>query len=363
MSITLTNNCAIYFMYEAFMIHSNFGKIGFFGGSFLFLAALVLYALHEGQIPVPLHAVWYEIGREAGLSFGAPPRPEETAVFWYIRMPRVIVALLAGAGLAAAGAVMQGVFANALADPGMIGVSSGASFGAVLCIAFGYSSFSLYSMPVFALAGAVFALTVTAALTYQKGDIPPMSLLLAGVAVGMFLSAVTSGILTFINEYKLKEFLFWMVGGLDYRRWEHVAIAAGPVLAGLAFLTAMGRHLNVLSLGEEEARALGMNLLLFRGIFLLAASLMTAAAVCVSGMIGFVGLVIPHVTRILLGPDHRVLIPAAALLGGIFLLFCDTLGRVIMPPMEIRAGIVTALVGAPYFLYLLRRMRRQGGVL
>ncbi len=363
MSITLNSNYTIYFITEEFMIHSYWGKTGFFLGMLFFFCALILYALHEGQIPVSVHAVWYEMGRTMGIASGEPPHPEETAVFWYIRMPRVLVALLAGAGLAASGAVMQGVFSNALADPGIIGVSSGASFGAVLCIALGYSALSMYSMPAFALAGAALALVITAALTYRDGDISPMSLLLAGVAVGMFLSAVTSGILTFISEYKLKEFLFWMVGGLDYRRWEHVEIAAGPVLAGLAFLTMMGRHLNVLSLGEEEARALGMNVLLFRALFLLTASLMTASAVCVTGMIGFVGLVIPHVTRILLGPDHRVLIPASAFLGGIFLLFCDTLGRVIAAPMEIRAGIVTALVGAPYFLYLLRRMRRQGGVL
>ena len=189
-----------------------------------------------------------------------------------------------------------------------------------------------------------------------------MSLLLAGVAVSILLGAMTNGLLTFMNEYRLKEFLFWMVGGLDYRRWEHVELAAGPILTGIIVLSLLGRHLNVLSLGEDEARSMGMNILLYRLIFLLGASLIIASAVCVSGMIGFVGLVVPHITRLTIGPDHRILIPLSALVGAFFLLFCDTLGRLIAPPLEIRVGIMTAVIGAPYFLYLIRRMRKGGGV-
>jgi iron complex transport system permease protein len=258
--------------------------------------------------------------------------------------------------------VMQGVFSNPLADPGIIGVSSGSSFGAVICIFFGLTSISMYYMPAFALGGAVFAMGCAVCLTLHDGKIPPMSLLLAGVAVSILLGAMTNGLLTFMNEYRLKEFLFWMVGGLDYRRWEHVELAAGPILTGIIVLSLLGRHLNVLSLGEDEARSMGMNILLYRLIFLLGASLITASAVCVSGMIGFVGLVVPHITRLTIGPDHRILIPLSALVGAFFLLFCDTLGRLIAPPLEIRVGIMTAVIGAPYFLYLIRRMRKGGGV-
>jgi len=220
----------------------------------------------------------------------------------------------------------------------------------------------MYYMPAFALGGAVFAMGCAVYLTLHDGKIPPMSLLLAGVAVSILLGAMTNGLLTFMNEYRLKEFLFWMVGGLDYRRWEHVELAAGPILTGIIVLSLLGRHLNVLSLGEDEARSMGMNILLYRLIFLLGASLIIASAVCVSGMIGFVGLVVPHITRLTIGPDHRILIPLSALVGAFFLLFCDTLGRLIAPPLEIRVGIMTAVIGAPYFLYLIRRMRKGGGV-
>ena len=326
------------------------------------LILTVLFSLHTGQIAVSVDTIFYEWSRAIGFSpAGSAPAPDQRAVLWFIRMPRVTVAILAGAAFAAAGAVMQGVFANPLADPGIIGVSAGASFGAVICISLGLTSLSLYYMPMFALIGALASVAAALALTFRHGRIPPMTLLLAGVAVSMFLGAITNGLLTFMNEYNLREFLFWMVGGLDYRRWEHVGIAALPILLGIFLLCLLARHLNALALGENEAKSLGMNVLLYRAIFLFTASLVTATAVCVSGMIGFVGLVVPHITRMLMGPDHRILIPASALLGALFLLLCDTLGRTITPPAEIRVGIMTALIGAPYFLYLIRRMRKEGG--
>ncbi len=332
----------------------------------LLMAALlilaVLFSLHTGQITVSVGTIFYEWSRAVGLSPDGPaPASDQRAVLWFIRMPRVCIAVLAGAAFAAAGAVMQGVFSNPLADPGIIGVSAGASFGAVICISFGLTALSLYYMPLFALVGALASVAAALALAFRHGRIPPMTLLLAGVAVSMFLGAVTNGLLTFMNEYNLREFLFWMVGGLDYRRWEHVGIAVLPIVLGISLLCLLARHLNALALGENEAKSLGMNVLLYRGIFLFTASLVTATAVCVSGMIGFVGLVVPHVTRILMGPDHRILIPASALIGALFLLLCDTLGRSIVPPSEIRVGIMTALIGAPYFLYLIRRMRKEGG--
>lgn len=345
------------------MVHSVRGRILFITGMGILLLVISLFSLHAGQIPVPVSSVIHDAAGCLGFSTaGSPLTPEQAAVFWYIRMPRILVALLSGAALAAAGAVMQGVFSNPLADPGIIGVSSGSSFGAVICIFFGFTSLSMYYMPAFALLGAAAAVLCAVGLTLHDGKIPPMSLLLAGVAISILLGALTNGLLTFMNEYRLREFLFWMVGGLDYRRWEHVALAAGPVLAGITVLSLLGRHLNVLSLGEDEARSMGMNIMLYRLIFLFGASLITASAVCVSGMIGFVGLIVPHITRLTIGPDHRLLIPCSALTGAVFLLLCDTLGRIIAPPIEIRVGIMTALLGAPYFLILIRRMRKQGGL-
>ncbi|ETI96970.1 MAG: Transport system permease protein, partial [Veillonella sp. DORA_B_18_19_23] len=166
---------------------------------------------------------------------------------------------------------------------------------------------------------------------------------------------------TMINEYRLREFLFWMVGGLDFRRWDHVLLAVGPIVTGSIILMMLGRHLNVLVLGDTEARALGLPVMAYRMVFLFLASVVTATAVCVSGSIGFVGLVVPHIVRLLVGPDHRILLPMAAVGGALFLVFCDTLGRVIAQPVEIRVGIMTALLGAPYFLYLLHRLRSKGG--
>lgn len=334
-----------------------------FAGIALLLACVLLLSLAVGQVDIPAGALLRALGEPLGLAGTAPPlTAEQEAVLYHIRLPRMLVGALVGAALAVSGAVMQGVFGNPLADPGIIGVSGGAALGAVISIALGLTASGLYFMPLCALAGALGSVALTVLLAMRGGKIPVMVLLLAGVVVSILLGALTSGILTFLNEYKLREFLFWTVGGLDYRRWEHVYLAAGPILCGIAVLFALARHLNVLVLGEEEARAVGAPVLWLRLALLFMATLTAAFAVCVSGSIGFVGLVVPHMVRMLLGPEHRVLLPASALVGALFLVGCDTLGRCLMPPLEIRVGIMTALVGAPYFLYLLRRTQHRGGL-
>ena len=192
----------------------------------------------------------------------------------------------------------------------------------------------------------------------RKGKIPIMVLLLAGITVSMFMGALTSGVLTFMNENSIREFLFWTVGGLDYRRWEHVALAVGPITVGTIFLCMMARHINIMVLGEEEAHSLGVPVAKLRMILLFVVTLTTATAVCVSGAIGFVGLIVPHIMRLLLGPDHRTLLPASAIAGALFLVSCDLIDRMILPVGEVRVGIITALLGVPYFLYLLHRMEK-----
>ena len=316
----------------------------------LFIGLLIVAAISLtcGQIKIPLHNTLSAIGYQLGLPFFDKNdfTQEQMAVVWYIRMPRMVVGLLVGAALGISGAVMQGIFSNPLADPGIIGVSSGAATGAVL----------MFVMPAFAFCGSVCAVSLTVFLAMRNGKIPVMTLLLAGVAVGMLLGAVTSGLLTFMNEQKLQQYLFWMVGGLDYRRWEHVYMAIGPVSIGIVIMLALSRHLNILVLGETEAKAVGMPVLPFRMGLLFVAAMTTATSVCVSGNIG---LVVPHMMRMLVGPDHRVLLPASALAGAAFLVVCDSLGRIVIPPAEVRVGIMTALLGTPYFLYLLRRMQKQ----
>ncbi len=323
------------------------------------LLIVMCISLAWGQIDIPLHSTLSVVAEQLGLPGNWQPEftQEQKAVLWFIRMPRTLVGVLVGAALGVAGAVMQGVFSNPLADPGIVGVSSGAATGAVVSIALGVSAQSMFYMPMFAFVGAICAVSITVFLAMRHGKIPVMTLLLSGVAVSMLLGALTSGILTFMNEQKLQQYLFWMVGGLDYRRWEHVYLALGPIVLGIFIMLLLARHLNVLVLGETEAKAVGMAVLPFRLFLLFVAAMTTATAVCVSGNIGFVGLVVPHMMRMLIGPDHRVLLPASALAGAIFLVLCDTLGRLVIPPAEVRVGIMTALLGTPYFLYLLRRIK------
>lgn len=318
--------------------------------------AVSLLSLSWGQIDIPFRNVVALLCQTAGLPFFSDVvvTPEQQAVLWHIRLPRTLVGLMVGAGLGASGTVMQGIFSNPLADPGIIGVSSGAAVGAVVAIAFGFSETTMFAMPIFALVGSLLAVTLTVFLAMRHGKIPVMTLLLAGVVVGMLLGAITAGLLTVINEQKLQEYLFWTIGGLDYRRWEHVLMGVGPICLGILIMLLMARHLNILVLGDVEARAVGMPVARYRLGLLTLASLVTATGVCISGNIGFVGLVVPHMMRLVVGPDHRRLLPAAVLAGGIFLVLCDTIGRVIVPPMEVRVGIMTALLGTPYFLYLLR---------
>lgn len=327
----------------------------------ILLLAVSCFSLTFGQIDVPFVNTMAILCDKLHLPFFTDVEytKEELAVIWFIRLPRMLVGVLVGAALGISGAVMQGIFSNPLADPGLIGISSGAATGAVVSIALGAATSSMFAMPAFAFCGSILAVCLTVFLAMRNGKVPVMTLLLAGVAVGMLLGAVTSGLLTFMNEQKLQQYLFWMVGGLDYRRWEHVYLAVGPVLTGIVIMLLLARHLNILVLGETEAKAVGMPVVKFRMGLLFVSAMTTATSVCVSGNIGFVGLVIPHMMRMLLGPDHRVLLPASALGGAMFLVFCDSLGRIVMPPAEVRVGIMTALLGTPYFLYLLRRMQKQ----
>lgn len=336
-------------------------RISMLGVLAFLLIAIACLSLTLGQIDVPVKSAVAVVFRQLQLPFweDVTVSQEQLAVIWYIRLPRMLVGVLVGAALGISGAVMQGIFSNPLADPGLIGISSGAATGAVLSIALGTATSSMFMMPAFAFCGSICAVFLTVFLAMRNGKIPVMTLLLAGVAVGMLLGALTNGILTFMNEQKLQQYLFWMVGGLDYRRWEHVYLAVGPVVCGICIMLLLARHLNILVLGETEAKAVGMSVTKFRMGLLFVAAMTTATSVCVSGNIGFVGLVIPHMMRMLFGPDHRVLLPASALGGAAFLVLCDSLGRVIMPPAEVRVGIMTALLGTPYFLYLLRRMQKS----
>ncbi len=332
--------------------------------AFLFLLFSVAASLCWGQMKIAPEKVAAFFCRIWNLPFlfDVPITEKEQAVIWYLRLPRTLVGLLVGAGLGTAGAVLQGIFANPLVGPGIIGISSGAALGAVIAICLGYAALYPLSLPAFAFGGAILTVAAIIFLAFNRGRIETVQLLLSGVVISIFLGAVASAILTNASEQQVQQYLFWTVGGLDYRRWIHVEIGFFPIALSLMLAFLLSRQLNVLVLGEVNARAIGMRVGLYRVLFLAIASLLTASSVCISGNIGFVGLVVPHMVRLLAGPDHRSLLPLSAILGAAFLVLCDAVGRVILPNAEIRVGIMTAFIGTPYFLYLLKNSRKKSEV-
>ena len=268
-----------------------------------------------------------------------------------IRLPRTIVAMLVGMNLSLSGAILQAVMKNPLADPHIIGISSGAGlFGIFVMMIF--SDAGALVTPA-AFVGAMLAASLIYLLAWKDG-IRPIRVILAGVAVSAFLGAGISALLIFYSD-KVHGALLWMVGGLSARSWQHVEILLPYSIFGtlLAFLSA--RHLNILQLGDEVAAGLGLRVNLVRTILTAIAALLAASAVCVVGLLGFVGLIVPHTARLILGSDYRMLLPGAALLGAAVVMISDTFARTIFAPTELPVGILMAMLGAPFFLYLLRR--------
>ena len=282
------------------------------------------------------------------------------AIIWNLRLPRVLLGAMIGASLALAGATFQGLLRNPLADPFTIGVSSGAAVGATFAMFFRqlYPLNFPHMIPLFAFAGALMAMFFVYNLAKIGGQVPVVTLLLAGVVVSSFLSAVISLLMVLSGE-SMRGIFFWLSGGLIMRTWPQLWFVAPYLLLGFVMLYAHARELNILLLGEEAALHLGVRVETTKRLLLVTASLITAAAVSVSGMIGFVGLIIPHAVRMVAGPDHRVLLPASALVGAVFLIWADVVARTALAPQEIPVGIITAFVGAPFFIYLLRKKKKE----
>lgn len=272
-------------------------------------------------------------------------------VIWNIRFPRNIVGALVGANLAVSGAIFQAVMKNPLADPGIVGVSSGAGLAGVIMLIF-MPEASILLTPV-AFVGAMLSAAAVYALAWKNG-IRPTRIILAGVAVSAFLGSGISALLVFYSD-KVQGALLWMVGGLSARSWPQVETLFPYTILGLVLALAGCKALTILSLGDETARGLGVPVERVRFSMTAVAALLAAGAVSVAGLIGFVGLVVPHIVRLIIGTDYKYVIPGSAILGAGVLVFCDTLGRVAFSPIEIPAGIIMAFLGAPFFLYLLRR--------
>jgi iron complex transport system permease protein len=285
----------------------------------------------------------------------------DTVIVWLIRIPRVVVAGFVGAGLAVGGAVMQGLFRNPLAEPGLAGAGSGAVLGAVIAFVAGWSVQSVASLPLAAMIGALLALVIVYAMATRGGVTPVATLLLAGIATGALLTAMSSLLLSLniVNWQIAQEIVFWMMGGLDARTWTHVWLCAPFVLLGLTAAMLQARELDLMQQGEETAAAFGVNVETAKRTLILTAALLTGACVAVAGMIGFVGLIVPHSVRLLLGPSHRALLPACSIAGAAFLILCDLVARTVHPPVEIRLGVITSLIGGPIFIAMLMRRYRE----
>lgn len=318
----------------------------------LICAGLIAVAL--GSVSIPLS----EVGR-ALLTKDASPMVRDIVLL--IRAPRVTVAALVGAALATSGAAMQALFRNPMADPGIIGVSSGGAVGGVLAFATGIYRVSMYTLPGLAFLGALSAVVAVQVIARGVGQRSTFTLLLTGMALSALMSALSSFLITVTvyNHDVLREIVYWLAGGLEARSWTHVQITAPAVAIGITAMLVRARTLNLMMLGDDEARSLGVDPEPARRLVLFAAALATGAAVSVSGIIGFVGLIVPHMLRLWVGSDMRVLLPNCALGGATFLILADLLGRMAYGAVEIRVGIITSMLGAPFFLYLLYRHGRR----
>jgi iron complex transport system permease protein len=276
-------------------------------------------------------------------------------ILFSIRLPRVLVALLMGIALGASGAVLQGILRNPLADPYILGISSGASLTAALGIIGGMTFLGSFTVPVLAFAGALVTGGIVGAMGWKRGGLWPERLLLAGVGLSFLFSALLMLMMSISTDEGLRRAMLWIFGDLSMSEWQRIPYGLAFVLAGLILSATRAKALNALILGDEFAHSLGFAPQRERSVLFVSVGLMTAASVSLGGMIGFIGLLIPHIMRFFLGSDSRMLIPASALGGGSLLCVADLVSRTLLPPMELPAGVITAIIGAPYFLYLLRR--------
>jgi iron complex transport system permease protein len=324
------------------------------------LIVIIVIATSIGSVKIPLPTTFrILLDKLPFLDINQTWQSVIATVILDIRLPRVLLAGLVGAALAVAGATYQGLFRNPLADPYLIGVAQGASLGAVtgflLPAAWNVSGFGM--IPLLAFIGALFATVIVYALARVGKTLPVTTLILAGVALSALLGSIVS-YLTISSGEKLHSIIFWLMGSFAMSRWSEVGIVLPYVAAGTAVIIIFARLLNVMQLDEEQAQQLGVNVEKFKLILLGAATLITAASVSFVGTIGFVGIIIPHAVRLIWGADHRFLLPLSVLTGATFMILTDLIARTVLAPQEIPIGVITAICGAPFFMYLLRRRKK-----
>lgn len=328
----------------------------------VFLLLLLAY-LSFGAVSLPVNEIFSVLSHlfQGQLDAAQQQYPQTTAVLVHIRLPRALTAILAGSALALAGACMQGLFRNPLASPDILGVSAGSSFGAVTAITTGAALVHPLMIPAFSIAaalttaGVVYLIALRGAAGHQL-----LFLILTGLALSSLLNGAISAMLLMARQYEVSQFIFWTMGGLEGRMWTNL-IWPGPFLiAAIACTLRMAPSLNLIALGEENAHGMGLNVRRCRQEILLLSALLTALAISLAGPIGFIGLMVPHLVRLLTGPDHRRLLPLSVLAGAAFVLVADLIGRCLIAPHEIKVGIITSVLGGSYFIYLIARLQKQG---
>jgi iron complex transport system permease protein len=318
------------------------------------LVAALIAGISIGTVTLPISDIWSVVGHHLGVVSDAPSKVQDQIV-WEFRTPRVLLAAVVGAALSVAGACLQVLARNGLADPYVLGVSSGASLGAVVVLAYGSGVVGGLGVTGAAFVAATLTLFVVYVLAQRSGRVGPSRLVLAGVAVSYLATAGTSFIQLYSRPSEVRGLMFWILGSFASASWDDLGIPTVVITVTSTWLLVRARSLNVMSTGDDSAAALGVDVNRFRIELLLISSILTAGAVSVAGGIGFVGLMVPHACRFIVGPDHRRLLPVAVLTGATFMVLVDLLARVADRPNELPVGIFTAAIGAPFFLILMRR--------
>lgn len=324
------------------------------------LVIVIIFSLFYGAVRVPILEVIKILLNKIGITNYEITRKSFISIVYYARFPRIMTAVIVGGALAVCGCTMQSLLKNPIADSGIIGISSGASLGAVISIALGLSSKYIFAMPLFSIFFSLLISAIVYRLSTLRRKSDNLLLILSGIAISSFVGAISSIILTNLMESQIKEYIFWSIGSLSGRRWEHFLFGIGPIIFLSFILFYHGKELNILLLGDEEAKSLGINIRKMRKKILVIVAVLTAVSVCISGNIGFVGLVVPHILRKIIGADNRKLLKGSFLAGAFFLTLSDLISRVILAPSEISVGIITSLIGAPYFIYLIIKIRKEG---
>ncbi len=333
-----------------------------FSGLSIALVVVAVISAASGQLAIPPTEVLGSIARAVGLDLGtAPSDPTAEAALWLIRFPRIVLALLVGAALAAAGMLMQAIFGNPLAEPGVVGVSSGAALGGAATIVFGWTFFGSWTIAFAAFVTGLAATVLVYAMSRANGKTEVVTLVLTGIAVNA-VTAAGLAFLVFIGDTQAREeIVFWQLGSLNGAMWSDVSVVLPVVVVGVIVSILLARRLDLLSLGERSARHLGLNVEALRIGTIVLVALLVGAAVAFTGIIAFVGLVIPHLMRMIIGPAHLPLLIASTLGGALLLLTADLVARTAVPFADLPIGMLTSLVGGPFFFWLLRRTRARSG--